>query len=201
MRKTWMIVPAFVCAALIVGCSKAPEAEIQAANAALDSARLAEASEYAPQALTQAEDAMAALEAELKVQEGRFGFFRSYDEAKQKANDAQAAAETALADAKVAREQARTDAANAIEQARSLIREASELLTAAPTGKGTAVDVAALRADLQAAAATLVEAEAAQSAAQYKVANAKATAALTGAQTVKTAVETATQMRRASSRS
>ena len=64
--------------ALAVGCAKPPQAEIDAAKAALESAR-AEASEYAPEAFSAAEDAMANLETELKTQEEKFALMRRYE--------------------------------------------------------------------------------------------------------------------------
>ena len=47
--------------AFALGCAEPPQAEIDSAKAALESAR-AEASEYAPEALSAAEDAVAQLD-------------------------------------------------------------------------------------------------------------------------------------------
>ncbi|UCF18670.1 MAG: hypothetical protein JSU87_12060 [Gemmatimonadota bacterium] len=193
MKTKQMIIP--LALALVTACAKPPQAEVDAARAALDSARTAEAAEYAPESLAAAEDALAALDAEIQAQQGRFFLIRSYGEAQTKAAAAREAAEKAAGDAATAREQVRVESEGLLAQASAQLTEASSLLAVAPTGKGTAADIAALKADLQAATSTIKEAEQAYSAGQYKEAQAKATAAIATIGTVKQAIESARQMR------
>ncbi len=49
---------------VVVGCSKAPEAEMTAASAAFDAARAAEAEGYVPDAFRMAQDTLNAAQAE-----------------------------------------------------------------------------------------------------------------------------------------
>src|SRR5688500_4054248 len=86
---------AIVVVAFALGCADPPETEIAAARAKLESARAAEAGEYAPEALSAAEDSMNQLEAELKVQEEKFALMRRYETSKQLAQSASDAANTA----------------------------------------------------------------------------------------------------------
>lgn len=176
-------------------CSQTPQAEIDAAHAAMDSAKAAEAAEYAPASLTAAEDAMAKLDAELQAQQGRFSMFRSYDQAKLDAQAASEAARVALTDAVAAKERARAAASDLLAQANTLLSEASQMLAVAPAGKGTAMDLAALRADLQSASQMLQEAQQAFDAGRYNEANAKATGAVASIEGVRGAVEQATLAR------
>ncbi len=176
---------------LATGCSKPPEAEIQSAKAAVESARKANAAEYASASLRQAEDAMSALDTELQVQEEKFALFRSYKEASAKAAAVSAAGKKAASDAAAGKEQAKNEAAAAIASTRTLLAETQALLDSAPTGKGTAADIAAMKLDLTAAESTLMEADSAQSSERYKEAKSRAAAAESSIQQVKAAVEAA----------
>ena len=62
------------------GCAQPPQAQIDAANAAMQKATAAGAADYAPEALAAASDAQAKLDAEVKAQSGSFALMRSYGE-------------------------------------------------------------------------------------------------------------------------
>ncbi|MGD2155184.1 MAG: hypothetical protein PVG79_18100 [Gemmatimonadales bacterium] len=176
-------------------CAKSPQAEVDAAQAALDSAKAAEAAEYAPESLTAAEDAMAKLDAEIQAQQGRFFMFRSYDQAKLDAQAAVEAARVAATDAVAAKERARVAASEVLTHANALLSEVSQMLAVAPAGKGTAMDIAALRGDLQSASQILQEAQQAFDAGRYNEATAKATGAVAATEEVRAAIEQARQAR------
>lgn len=173
----------------MVGCGAPPTADIDAAKTAVTGASTAGAAEYAPTSLTTAQDAQAALDAELKAQEGNT--FKSYDKAKQLATAAKAAGEKAAADAAAGKEKAKADATQGIADAKTALTEAQGLLDKAPKGKGSAADIAAMKTDLATAATTITEAEAALGEAKYLDAKAKAESARNAAAAVKTAVEDA----------
>jgi len=193
MRRMGYALPVTI--VMLAACAKPPQADIDAAQAALDSAKAAEAAEYAPESLTAAEDAMAALDAELQAQQGRFFVFRSYDQAKLEAENAVKAAQLSASEAMLAKERARSEASELLARTNTLLNEASELLVLAPAGKGTAMDIAALRADLQSASQMLREAEGAFDAGHYKEASAKATGAVAAIEGVKGAIEEARRAR------
>ncbi len=176
-------------AVTVVGCGAAPTADIDAAKTAITNAGTAGAGDYAATSLKAAEDAQAALDAELKAQDGKW--FKSYDKAKELAVAAKAAGEKAAADATAGREKAKADATQAVTDAKTALAEAQGLLEKAPKGKGSAADIAAMKTDLASAATTIAEAEAALGNAKYIDAQAKAESAKNAAATVKTAVETA----------
>jgi TonB family protein len=102
----------------VTACAAPPAAEVDAARAATDKAVAARADQYAAESLKAAEEARAALDAELKVQEGKW--FKSYDRAKELATAAKAAGDKAAADAVGAKE--RADAAAAKAQADAAAR-------------------------------------------------------------------------------
>jgi len=101
------------------GCGAPPAADIDAAKAAVDKAVTDGAGQYAAESIKAAQDAQAALDAELKVQEGKW--FKSYDKAKELAAAAKAAGEKAAADAVAAKAEA--DAIAAREKAEAEARE------------------------------------------------------------------------------
>ena len=176
-------------AVTVSGCGTPPAAEIDAAKTAITNAGMAGASEYAAPSLTTAQDAQAALDAELKAQEGKW--FKSFDKAKELAAAAKAAGEKATADAAAGKEKAKADATQAIADAKTALTEAQALLAKAPKGKGSAADIAAMKTDLATAATTITEAETALGNVMYLDAKTKAESARNAAGTVKTAVETA----------
>ncbi len=176
-------------AVMLVGCGTPPTADIDAAKTAIPRATTAGAADYAPASMKAAEDAQAALDAELKAQEGKT--FKSYDKAKELAVAAKAAGEKAAADAAAGKEKAKADATQAVADAKTVLTEAQGLLEKAPKGKGSAADIAAMKTDLTNAGATIAEAETALGGAKYLDAKAKAESAKNAATTVKTAVEQA----------
>jgi protein TonB len=93
----------------IVGCSAPPTAEADAARQSMASASSAGADKYAAASLKEAQTAQAALDAELKAQEGKF--MKSYDRARELAVVAKIAADKAATDATSERE--RVEAAEA----------------------------------------------------------------------------------------
>jgi hypothetical protein len=177
--------------ALAIGCAKPPQTEIDAANAALEAAKTAEAADYAPEALSAAEDAISQLNTELKAQEEKFALMRRYENAKQLAASATDAANNAAQQAASEKQRLQQQATDLIAQAKTSITEVGALVDTAPKGKGSAADIAALKADLAAAESSLAEAEAAVAAGKFKDAVAKAESVQQSVTGVKTAVEEA----------
>ena len=105
MKKTLSALALIAGATLLAaGCAQPPTDVVNAAKAALETARTSEAADYAAESLKAAEDAVAALEAELNVQSEAFALTRSYNKTKELAAAATAAAEKAAADAQAGRE-------------------------------------------------------------------------------------------------
>jgi TonB family protein len=98
-------------AIIVGGCSTPPNADVDAAKTAVDKAATAGADRYAPESLQSAQAARAALDAELKAQEGKL--VKSYDKAKELAVAAKAAGDKAAADAVAGKAKADAVAAKA----------------------------------------------------------------------------------------
>ena len=91
MRTIWSAVILVVVAVISGACATPPKAYIDVANATVDNALAAKASQYAPESLKAAQDARAKLNAELKVQDGHLPMMQSYGEAVKLAAAAKAA--------------------------------------------------------------------------------------------------------------
>lgn len=95
----------------VAGCGAPPTADVDAAKAAIEKAASERAGQYASASFKAAQDAQAALDAELKAQEGKF--IKSYDRARELAAEAKAAGDKAAAEAGAEREKAEAAAARA----------------------------------------------------------------------------------------
>lgn len=200
MRINWIVCAMAVMALFVTGCSKAPQAEIDAAKGALEQASVAEADVYAADQYAAAEDAMKALEAELTVQEEKSSLFRRYGKAKELAAEVTTAS-AAAADAAVAgKQQVQAEAADALAATRELLAEVQKMLAKAPTGKGTKADLAAMKADLEGVATALDEADAALAAGGFMEAKTGADAAREVLEQVQADITAAIEARKAARR-
>jgi TonB family protein len=107
----------------VTGCGSPPNADVDAAKAALDKATTDRADQYAAASLKAAQDARAALDVELKAQEGKW--FKSYDKTKELAVAAKVAGDKAAADAVAGKEKA--DAVAAKEKADAAARAKAKI--------------------------------------------------------------------------
>lgn len=107
--RCWTLALGF--ALSLTACAAPPSADVDAAKAAVDKAVSERADQYAGESLKAAQNAQAALESELKAQEGKF--IKSYDRARELAAEAKAAGDKAVTEAVAAREKAEAVAAKA----------------------------------------------------------------------------------------
>ena len=101
----------FGLALAISGCAAPPNAEVGAARSAVDKAAAERAGQYASASFKAAQDAQAALDAELKAQESKL--IKSYDRARELAVAAKVAGDKAVAEAVAERGKAEAIAAKA----------------------------------------------------------------------------------------
>jgi hypothetical protein len=187
----------FLCLALLAtaGCASPPQAEIDASTQAIEAASQAQAQEYAPESFQKAQEAKAALDAELTAQNQSFAPLRQYSKATELAATATAAAQQAAQDAAAARQAARDEATRLVNEATMALQDARTVLAGAPAGKGGTADLATMQADLSTAETALQEASGSLASERFGEAKAKAEAVKTVAMDVKTSVEQAVQMR------
>lgn len=178
-------------AVVVSACASPPQEVIDTAAQAEEAAMASGAQEYAPEAVNAVMDAKAALEAELAVQSERMALTRSYGRAEELAVAYQSAAEAAAAEAAAGRQKAEEEATLLLSDGRMALDDAREALATAPRGKGSAADLAAMQADLDAAGTTLTEAEAALQAGAFLEAQTKAMTAIEAIARIREAVSQA----------
>ena len=180
-------------ALLILGlfaCAKPPQAEIDAAKAAVAKAAAnSDVVTYAPELLARAQDALTRMQAELTA--------KKYDKVKTLALEASAAAEKAITEAVANKEKVKADAAALIAAMKKAIPDAEKTIAAAKRIPRTGLDFAALARAIAGARSSLTAAEADQANGNFMAAFNKASAVQTaladGERTVATAVQAATK--------
>jgi trimeric autotransporter adhesin len=202
MNKTKLmklIVPVAI-AVLAGACAQPPTTIVDGAKAALEAAKAAEAGDYAAGALAEAQTAQAALEAELKAQEGKFALTRSYTKTAELAAAAKAAADKAVADAAAGKEAMKSEVAGSIETVKASVAAVKDLLAKAPKGKGSAADIETMTTDLAGIEASFADADSAFAAGKYQDAKAKLAAAQQGADKIKADIDAAIAAKSAATR-
>jgi len=139
--------------ALVVGaCAKPPQADIDAARAAVAAAaKNADVVAYAPDTLKAAQDKLAQMETELTA--------KHYDKVKALALDAKATAGTAANDAARGKEKAQADATALIDALKKALPDAAKKVAAARQVRGIKLDFAALTKQLSDAQAAVADAD------------------------------------------
>jgi len=187
-------VPVVFVLGIMSGCAKPPETDIAAARAAIETARAAKAEMYAQREFRAAQDSLAALDAELKVQEDKFALFRKFGVATRMAQGAKSAAEKAAEAGRANEQKAKEESEQLIASMRTLLTEVETLLASAPRGKGSQADLDMMKADLGKAGEQLTAAQAAWDGGKYLDAKRNAETAQSMITRVKTDIETARGM-------
>jgi hypothetical protein len=170
MLKKINVALALSALALLAACAKAPQQSIDGANAALESARNAEAAEYAPAAWQLAQDAHTAAMNEVNAQNEKFALTRSYDTATQLLDKATQAANAAATEAATAKEETKKRVEALLTETQAAVDAASAALASAPKGKGTEADLMAMKAELDTMTAGLATARESAAAGKYAAA-------------------------------
>ena len=152
----------------IAACAKPPQADIDAARAAVAAAaKNADIVAYAPDTLKSAQDKLALMGTELAA--------KHYDKVKSLALEARALAGTAANDAARNKEKVQADAATLIDALKKALPEVGRKLAAAKRVRGIKLDFASISAQLGAAKTTLAEADRDLSGGNFAAALQKAT--------------------------
>ena len=170
---------------VFAGCAKPPTQELDAAQAALDEAKKAEADIYAPDVYRSASDALN--EARAKVEQ------KDYEGAKASALQAKQLADSSRTQAETNKRTTRDEAQALVNRVSSGLTDARTALNNAPKGKGADGDLDQLRSDLGQAEASLSDARNSLNAGKYKDAQAQARSAESRLTQVQGSVQTAMQ--------
>ncbi len=129
-------------------CGSEPITEISAALAAVDSARTAEATVYAPEHWMLVDSLETALDVEVTTQGGKFALGRSYAKTKELATSLASAARGAYKEAMHNRGQAQTQASEMLTAVHTAIAELNAELAKAPSSASRRQEVQALKTEV-----------------------------------------------------
>ncbi len=120
---------------LFAGCAKVPEETITAAQAAVDSAKMAEADRYLPQDFMALQDTLKAAMANVEEQKSKFFLSRNYDHAKQMLESVISGAATLKQNTETKKAEVRQAVQDTLAAVQTVLTEDKDLLAKAPKGK------------------------------------------------------------------
>lgn len=136
MKKGLLKLVAFsVLVVTLASCAKAPQAEIDAANASIEAARTAGADRYAPESFNAANDALKSGVAAVEEQNSKFALFRNYDASKTTIASVTTLSNKAVEETTARKEALKAEVNAAVAELDTLIAADKALLAKAPKGK------------------------------------------------------------------
>ncbi len=191
MLKYVLVASAVAVLLMTAGCGKAPEQEMQSAEAAFDAADQAETELYASDAYSMAVDTLNAAQAAKEEADSKFALFRSYGKSRELFTRAEALAKEAQATAQAEKQRVMEEASGMMVEAKNALDAAAEALSKAPRGKGSKADIELIKNDLNAANVAYEEARIDFDAGRYMAAKTKLEAVQRKAQAISQEIEKA----------
>ena len=146
MKKIFYVFSIVAATLLFTSCAKPPQAEMDAAKAALEQAKAAQADLYVEADFLAVQDSLNAVNAEIEAQSSKL--FKNYGKAKEKLVVITTQATDLVAKTETRKEQIKTEIATAEAATQALIEEDNALLAKAPKGKEGKEAIEAIKLDL-----------------------------------------------------
>lgn len=146
MKRIFYVLSIAVAAVMFTSCAKAPQAEIDAAKAALEQAKAAQADLYVEGDFLAVQDSLNAVMVEIEAQSSKL--FKSYGKSKEKLAVIATQATELVAKTDVRKEEIKTEVATAEAATAALIEENNALVAKAPKGKEGKEAIEAIKLDL-----------------------------------------------------
>jgi paraquat-inducible protein B len=156
-NKVLMGLAAIMMVAVLSGCGKKPQVEIDAANAAIEAARTAEAAVYVPEEFAALQDSLNAVMAAITAKESKL--FKNFKLEAEKLAQVATLASTVSASAATKKEEVKAEAANLLTAIKTVIEENGKLIPRLPRGKEGAAVIEQIKADVATVDAAVVEAQ------------------------------------------
>jgi len=164
--------------AFLAGCAEAPKQAIDAANAAMEAAKSAEADRYAADMYNAAKDSLTAAMTEVENQNAKFALMRNYGHAQQLLDAALASFTNAKDAAAANKEKVKAEADSLATALTASIESAKKLMTKAPRGKEGKAALEMIQNDINAVEASVAEISSANTNGDYLGARDKAQASV-----------------------
>ncbi len=156
-NKVLMGLAVIAMVAVLSSCGKKPQAEIDAANAAIEAAKTAEAAVYVPAEFAAVQDSLNAVMADMTAKESKL--FKNFKSETAKLASILTLANTVAANAATKKEEVKAEAANLMTGIKTVIEENVKLIPKLPRGKEGAAVIEQIKADVATVDATVVEAQ------------------------------------------
>jgi len=147
MKKILLAVIA-ISLVVMAGCSKPPEAEMAAAQSAINNVKAAEAEQYVPQAFRMLTDSLNAAMAMKTEQDGKFALFRSYGESKAMFERVTGMTADVINQANAEKERVKQEVTGMMAETKGLLDSVMVLLNKAPMGKDNKAELELIKNDL-----------------------------------------------------
>lgn len=143
--------------AFLASCGKAPQAQIDATNAAIEAAKAAQADVYLPAEFAAVQDSMNAVMADIEAQNSKL--FKKFAPAKAKLDATLALANQVASNVAGKKEEVRKEAETILNGIKTVIAENGKLIPKLPRGKEGAAVIEQMKADMATLDASVVEAQ------------------------------------------
>lgn len=134
--------------AFLSSCGKVPQEKIDATNAAIDSARMAEADVYVAAEFTAIQDSMNAVMADIEVQKSKL--FKKFGPASEKLDRTLEMAKMAKTNAATKKEEVKAEVEGLMTEVATLVEENTKLMKRAPRGKEGAAVLEQIKSEMAA---------------------------------------------------
>jgi len=156
-NKVLMGLAVIAMVAVLTSCGKKPQAEIDAATAAIEAAKTAEAAVYVPAEFAAVQDSLNAVVAAITAKESKL--FKNFKGETAKLASVLTLANTVAANAATKKEEVKAEAANLMTAIKTVIEENGKLIPKLPRGKEGAAVIEQIKADAATVDASVVEAQ------------------------------------------
>ncbi|MCX6327493.1 MAG: hypothetical protein NT144_12725 [Bacteroidia bacterium] len=156
-NKVLMGLATIVMVAVLSGCGKKPQVEIDATNAAIEAAKTAEAAVYVPAEFAAVQDSMNAINADIAVQESKL--FKNFKTAKAKLATTLTLANQVAANAAVKKEEVKKEVETLMTEIKTVLEENKTLMKKAPRGKEGAAVLEQIKTEMATIEGSVVEAQ------------------------------------------
>lgn len=155
MKKYFVFLAIVAGSIIFTSCAKVPQAEIDAAVAALEQAKTAQADVYLAAEYSAIQDSLTSVQAEIEAQKSKM--FGSYKVAKEKLAVITTQGTEMVAKTEVRKEEIKAEVAQAQTEIATLMEENLALVEKAPKGKEGKEAIEAIKSDLTAISTTAAE--------------------------------------------
>jgi len=174
-NRIFMGIAAIAMVAFLASCGKAPQAKIDAVNAAIDSAKVLQADVYVPAEFAAVQDSMKAIMTAVETQNSKL--FKNFKNVEVKLDAALTAAQTAQTSAVAKKEEVKKEVEGLMASIKTVIDENKKLFARAPRGKEGAQVLEQMKTEMATIETSVTDAQGMYDKGAYMDANNKVKAA------------------------